>query len=259
MARRHIRPRLRPQLSDTPHPRHRGSSSGRGTPHRRRLRVAGHHEPLPDRAQRTGIRADQPARRHAEGLGWPGTDRPHPAGRVHRRQPPHPRWTVDLVIACKQGSHYVPGTFEVLTSAGRRIEQFNRSYPSSVRPSSTQAGAPLGIGRAMELAPSSSSRLAAWPFGRCDRHGSSGTGLARLPRQTRACTAVSPVPAWRGSTIFAVTCPLQAHDGALRMGGAPGSARCSLTSRAGSGVYPPIRSARPVSRPAAAVRPASAS
>ncbi|MGY5308741.1 hypothetical protein [Nocardia gipuzkoensis] len=40
------------------------------------------------------------------------------------------RWTVDPVIACKQGSQYVPGTFEVLTSAGHRIEQFNRSYPS---------------------------------------------------------------------------------------------------------------------------------
>ncbi|MGW5219923.1 hypothetical protein ACWEQA_18820 [Nocardia sp. NPDC004085] len=39
------------------------------------------------------------------------------------------QWTVDLVIACKQGSHYVPGTFEMLTRAGRRVEQFNRSYP----------------------------------------------------------------------------------------------------------------------------------
>ncbi|MBF6189270.1 MULTISPECIES: hypothetical protein [Nocardia] len=35
------------------------------------------------------------------------------------------RWTVDVVIACRQGNGYVPGTFEVLTTAGRRLEQFN--------------------------------------------------------------------------------------------------------------------------------------
>ncbi|WP_157101596.1 hypothetical protein [Nocardia shimofusensis] len=40
------------------------------------------------------------------------------------------RWTVDVVIACRQGNSYVPGTFEVLTTAGRRLEQFNRNSAS---------------------------------------------------------------------------------------------------------------------------------